>query len=133
MGWLTFTFTLQKKFKTMFGEELEVVRIHQQQENLKFLAHFKRKFIIHTGKRKDKSKTPDGKAAVEFFHLRSNGGALCTRLIQIQPDATYLNSAFWYVIRKLKRFTIRSNNQSFLFSVTFYMCLLKLKMSPNRA
>lgn len=95
MGWLTFTFTLQKKFKTMFGEELEVVRIHQQQENLKFLAHFKRKFIIHTGKRKDKSKTPDGKAAVEFFHLRSNGGALCTRLIQIQPDATYLNSAFW--------------------------------------
>lgn len=95
MGWLTFTFTLQKKFKTMFGEELEVVRIHQQQENLKFLAHFKRKFIIHTGKRKDKSKTPDGKAAVEFFHLRSNGGALCTRLIQIQPDASYLNSAFW--------------------------------------
>ena len=41
MGWLTFTFTLQKKFKTMFGEELEVVRIHQQQENLKFMSHFK--------------------------------------------------------------------------------------------
>ncbi|XP_065367478.1 protein flightless-1 [Calliphora vicina] len=98
MGWLTFTFTLQKKFKTMFGEELEVVRIHQQQENLKFLAHFKRKFIIHTGKRKDKSKTPDGKAAVEFFHLRSNGGALCTRLIQIQPDASFLNSAFCYIL-----------------------------------
>lgn len=34
MGWLTFTFTLQKKFKAMFGETLEVVRIHQQQENL---------------------------------------------------------------------------------------------------
>ncbi|XP_037955141.1 protein flightless-1 [Teleopsis dalmanni] len=98
MGWLTFTFTLQKKFKAMFGEELEVVRIHQQQENLKFMAHFKRKFIIHTGKRKDKSKTPDGKAAVEFFHLRSNGGALCTRLIQIQPDAVYLNSAFCYIL-----------------------------------
>lgn len=99
MGWLTFTFTLQKKFKTMFGEELEVVRIHQQQENLKFLAHFKRKFIIHSGKRKDKIKTPDSKAAVEFFHLRSNGGALTTRLIQIQPDATYLNSSFWFVFK----------------------------------
>lgn len=96
MGWLTFTFTLQKKFKTMFGEELEVVRIHQQQENLKFMAHFKRKFIIHIGKRKDKSKDSDIKPVVEFFHLRSNGGALCTRLIQIQPDASNLNSAFWY-------------------------------------
>ncbi|XP_017485393.1 PREDICTED: protein flightless-1, partial [Rhagoletis zephyria] len=95
MGWLTFTFTLQKKFKAMFGEELEVVRIHQQQENLKFMAHFKRKFIIHTGKRKDKSTL---KPAVEFFHLRSNGGALCTRLIQIQPDAANLNSAFCYIL-----------------------------------
>ncbi|KAL9915605.1 FLII actin remodeling protein [Glossina fuscipes fuscipes] len=98
MGWLTFTFTLQKKFKAMFGEELEVVRIPQQQENLKFLAHFKRKFIIHTGKRKDRSKTADGKAAVEFFHLRSNGGALCARLIQIQADASFLNSAFCYIL-----------------------------------
>ncbi|SPP86887.1 blast:Protein flightless-1 [Drosophila guanche] len=95
MGWLTFTFTLQKKFKAMFGEELEVMRIFQQQENLKFMSHFKRKFIIHTGKRKDKALTADGKAPVEFFHLRSNGGALTTRLIQINPDAVHLNSAFW--------------------------------------
>ncbi|KAL7745344.1 hypothetical protein ACLKA6_015362 [Drosophila palustris] len=98
MGWLTFTFTLQKKFKAMFGEELEVMRIFQQQENLKFMSHFKRKFIIHTGKRKTKSLTPDGKPAVEFFHLRSNGGALTTRLIQIQPDAVHLNSAFCYIL-----------------------------------
>ncbi|XP_053966666.1 protein flightless-1 [Anastrepha obliqua] len=98
MGWLTFTFTLQKKFKAMFGEELEVVRIHQQQENLKFMAHFKRKFIIHTGKRKDKSNNSSLKPSVEFFHLRSNGGALCTRLIQIQPDAVNLNSAFCYIL-----------------------------------
>jgi len=95
MGWLTFTFTLQKKFKAMFGEELEVVRIFQQQENLKFMSHFKRKFIIHTGKRKDKALTAKGKSPVEFFHLRSNGGALTTRLIQINPDAVHLNSAFW--------------------------------------
>ncbi|XP_067629202.1 protein flightless-1 isoform X2 [Eurosta solidaginis] len=98
MGWLTFTFTLQKKFKVMFGEELEVIRIHQQQENLKFMAHFKRKFIIHTGKRKDKLKATENKAVVELFHLRSNGGALCTRLIQIQPDAINLNSAFCYIL-----------------------------------
>lgn len=95
MGWLTFTFTLQKKFKSMFGEELEVVRIHQQQENLKFMAHFKRKFIIHYGRRKQKQLAPDGKQAVRFFQLRSNGSALCTRLLQITPDASLLNSEFW--------------------------------------
>lgn len=95
MAWLTFTFTLQKKFKAMFGEELEVVRIHQQQENLKFMAHFKRKFIIKNGRRKERIRTEDGKAPVELYHLRSNGSALCTRLIQIRTDAGALNSAFW--------------------------------------
>lgn len=29
MGWLTFTFSLQKKFESLFGEKLEVVRMHQ--------------------------------------------------------------------------------------------------------
>lgn len=46
-------FRLQKKFKELFGEDLEVVRLHQQQENFKFLAHFKRKMVIHLGKRKE--------------------------------------------------------------------------------
>jgi len=41
------SFSLQKKFKSLFGENLEVVRTHQQQENLKFMSYFKRKFIIH--------------------------------------------------------------------------------------
>lgn len=98
MGWLTFTFTLQKKFKETFGEELEVIRIHQQQEDFKFLSHFKRRFIIHEGRRKDKFKTPDGKNPVRFYHLRSNGSALCTRLIQIRPDPITLNSAFCYIL-----------------------------------
>lgn len=97
MGWLTFTFTLQKKFKAMFGDELEVVRIHQQQENLKFMAHFKRKFIIKNGRRRSSRETAPHKRSVEFYHLRSNGSALCTRLIQIKADAALLNSAFWYV------------------------------------
>ncbi|OAD58387.1 Protein flightless-1 [Eufriesea mexicana] len=96
MGWLTFTFSLQKKFKSLFGENLEVVRTHQQQENLKFLAYFKRKFIVHHGKRKQ-PKAP-GSNKVEFYHLRSNGSALCTRLIQIPADSTLLNSCFCYIL-----------------------------------
>ncbi|KAH1003281.1 hypothetical protein HUJ05_011209, partial [Dendroctonus ponderosae] len=94
MGWLTFTFTLQKKFKAIFGDKLEVVRTHQQQENIKFLAHFRRKFIIHQGKRKARDAS-----AVEFYHLRSNGSAIYTRLIQIAPDAALLNSAFCYLLK----------------------------------
>lgn len=88
--YLILYFSLLKKFKSLFGDKLEVVRTHQQQENLKFMAHFKRKFIIHNGKRKQKIPNK-----VEFYHLRSNGSALCTRLIQIPPDAVLLNSAFW--------------------------------------
>ncbi|XP_057668841.1 protein flightless-1 [Diorhabda carinulata] len=94
MGWLTFTFTLQKKFKALFQDKLEVLRTYQQQENMKFMAHFKRKFIIKQGKRNKKS----NKKEVEFYHLRSNGSALYTRLIQIQPNASYLNSAFCYIL-----------------------------------
>lgn len=82
----------------MFGETLEVVRIHQQQENLKFMSHFKGKFVIKTGKRLEKNKSAEAKLAVEFYHLRSNGSSLCTRLIQIKPDASLLNSAFCYIL-----------------------------------
>lgn len=138
MGWLTFTFTLQKKFKAMFGEELEVMRIFQQQENLKFMSHFKRKFIIHTGKRKDKGLSPEGKPLVEFFHLRSNGGALTTRLIQIQPDAVHLNSAFWSVEGRRGEWHNRISYLTFNFpppptTATFYMCQLKRRTSRSRA
>lgn len=52
MGWLTFTFSLQKKFEMLFGDKLEVVKMQQQQEAVKFMAHFKRKFVIHTGNRR---------------------------------------------------------------------------------
>lgn len=90
MGWLTFTFTLQKKFKALFQNKLEVVRTYQQQESMKLMAHFKRKFIIRQGSRREKDKN-----AVEFYHMRSNGSALYTRVVQIKPDASLLNSAFW--------------------------------------
>jgi hypothetical protein len=90
MGWLTFTFSLQKKFESLFGDKLEVVRTHQQQESFKFLSHFKRKMLIRWGKR------GGAPTDVELYHLRSNGfSALSTRTIQIPPDPSLLNSAFW--------------------------------------
>uniref|UniRef100_A0A7M4FCI6 FLII actin remodeling protein n=1 Tax=Crocodylus porosus TaxID=8502 RepID=A0A7M4FCI6_CROPO len=75
MGWLTFTFSLQKKFESLFPGKLEVVRMTQQQENPKFLSHFKRKFIIHKGKRKAKADS----LQPSLYHVRTNGSALCTR------------------------------------------------------
>lgn len=98
-------FSLQKKFKSLFGDKLEVVRTHQQQENLKFMAHFKRRFVIHTGRRKEK-KPADQAAPVEFYQLRSNGSALYTRLVQVKPDAITLNSAFWLELHYDMKFSL---------------------------
>ena len=98
MGWLTFTFSLQKKFESLFGEKLEVVKMQQQQENLKFMSHFPNGLLIKQGKRKDKQ-SPNWKAQTEFFHLRSNGSSLYRRCIQIKPDSGLLNSSFCYILK----------------------------------
>ncbi|CAB3227143.1 unnamed protein product [Arctia plantaginis] len=95
MGWLTFTFGLERKFKQLC-KKLEVVRTHQQQESLKFMSHFHRRFIIKDGKRNQKPE--EGRQPVELYELRSNGSALCTRLVQVKADATQLNSAFCYIL-----------------------------------
>nr|XP_015215598.1 PREDICTED: protein flightless-1 homolog [Lepisosteus oculatus] len=95
MGWLTFTFSLQKKFESLFPGKLEVVRMTQQQENLKFLSHFKRKFIVHKGKRKLK----DNNVQPSLYHIRTNGSALCTRTIQIPTDSSNLNSEFCFILK----------------------------------
>ncbi|CAH2096019.1 unnamed protein product [Euphydryas editha] len=95
MGWLTFTFGLERKFKQLC-RRLDVVRTHQQQESLKFLAHFRRRFVIRDGKRNQKPES--GRPPVELFELRSNGSALCTRLVQVKADAANLNSAFCYIL-----------------------------------
>ncbi|XP_053326968.1 protein flightless-1 homolog [Spea bombifrons] len=95
MGWLTFTFSLQKKFESLFPGKLEVVRMTQQQENAKFLSHFKRKFIIHKGKRR----TRDVGLQPSLYHMRTNGSALCTRCIQINTDCSQLNSEFCYILK----------------------------------
>lgn len=49
----------------------------QQQENPKFLSHFKRKFIIHRGKRK----VAQGTLQPSLYQIRTNGSALCTRWV----------------------------------------------------
>ena len=98
MGWLTFTFSLQKKFEALFGEKLEVIRMQQQQENPKFMSHFKHGLIIKKGNRRA-HKLPEWKAVAEFFHVRTNGSALCRRSIEIMPDAASLNSAFCYILK----------------------------------
>eukprot|EP00795_Rhopilema_esculentum_P009062 gene9062-16710_t len=93
MGWLTFTFSLQKKFEALFGDKLEVVRTKQQQEALKFLSHFKGKYIIHKGKRKHES------TGAELYHIRSTMGKLTRRCIQIECDGIHLNSEFCFILR----------------------------------
>ncbi|XP_029413961.1 protein flightless-1 homolog isoform X4 [Nannospalax galili] len=95
MGWLTFTFSLQKKFESLFPGKLEVVRMTQQQENPKFLTHFKRKFIIHRGKRK----VAQGALQPSLYQIRTNGSALCTRCIQINTDSSLLNSEFCFILK----------------------------------
>ncbi|CAH1794524.1 unnamed protein product [Owenia fusiformis] len=93
MGWLTFTFSLQKKFESLFGDKLEVVRTHQQQENLKFMAHFKRKFIIYQGKRQT------DREGTELFQMRSNGTPISTRTLQVPCTSTQLCSEFCYILK----------------------------------
>lgn len=91
-GWLTFTFSLKKKFK-----DIEIIKLNQQQESPQFLAHFNRKFVIHKGKRKtNKLENYDTK----MYHLRKNPySAICTRCIQL-PSATAQNlcSEFCYIV-----------------------------------
>lgn len=73
----------------------QVVRMTQQQENPKFLSHFKRRFVIHRGKRKEKAIPPQP----SLYHIRTNGGALCTRCIQINTDSGLLNSEFCFILK----------------------------------
>lgn len=97
MGWLTFTFSLQKKLEAWHNKKLEVIHMHQQQENLKFISHFEQQFIIHQGKRKSESPVKP----VALYHLRSNNNPLTLRCIEIEADSSRLNSGFCFIVRKL--------------------------------
>ncbi|CAD5220329.1 unnamed protein product [Bursaphelenchus xylophilus] len=97
MGWLHFTFTLQKKFESLFKDKLEVVRMYQQQENHKFLSHFQQKLTIKRGSRAERIKNPKPKVP-ELYQMRANGSSVNTRTIQIETSAKNLNSAFGYIL-----------------------------------
>lgn len=103
MGWLTFTFSLQKKFESLFGEKLEVIRMHQQQENLKFLSHFKQKFIIHKGKRDLRNNGPERFIGddVELYQLRSNCDPTTLRCIQINIKNVVLYASYCYILKTM--------------------------------
>lgn len=108
-GWLTFTFSLKKKFK-----DIEIIKLNQQQESPQFLAHFKRKFIIHKGKRKQSVQLYKGKNNQEqekemekqlamqtrMYQLRKNPhSAICTRCIQLEKAvAQNLCSEFCFLV-----------------------------------
>ena len=85
--------SLQKKFEMLFGDKLEVVRMHQQQENLKFMSHFKRKIVIKKGIRPTPRSEPK-KKNVEFYELRANGGSIPTRCIQVREIGTCLSPVY---------------------------------------
>ena len=108
MGWLTFTFGLQKKLKALFNNKLEVVQMHQQQENIKFLSHFRQKIIIHRGKRS--TAIPDN--PVGFYHLRSNRNPITLRCVEIEQDSSRLNSGFCYLLRVTKTIPIENGYTS---------------------
>ena len=99
MGWLTFTFSLQKKFEALFGEKLEVVKMQQQQENLKFMSHFANGLVIKKGSRRAPKLEPNWTSSPEFYQIRSNGSALCRRSIQVKCDSALLNSCFCYILK----------------------------------
>ena len=61
--------------------------MHQQQENLKFMSHFKRKIVIKKGIRPTPRSEPK-KKNVEFYELRANGGSIPTRCIQVREIRT---------------------------------------------
>lgn len=102
MGWFTFTFSLQKKFESMFDEKLEVVRQYQQQENLKFLSHFKRKFVIHSGQRQYTlpiSERLIKRDTLELFQLRSNCDPITLRCVENSRANVVLYSAYCYILK----------------------------------
>ena len=99
MGWLTFTFSLQKKFEALFGEKLEVIKMQQQQENLKFMAHFSNGLVIKKGSRRAQKLEPNWTSSPEFYQIRSNGSPLCRRCIQVKCDGSLLNSSFCFILK----------------------------------
>lgn len=71
--------------------------MYQQQENHKFLSHFKKRLVIRKGRRNLTMNL--GGRWPELFQLRANGSAVCTRTIQVDARSEKLNSAFCFILR----------------------------------
>lgn len=72
-----------------------MVRLYQQQENHKFLSHFKKRFLICRGSRIERNACLQ---KPQLFHMRANGSPINTRTIEIDCTSKNLNSAFTYIL-----------------------------------
>lgn len=107
LAWLRFNFSLRKDMEARLSRnphpdgqplKVEFKRVHQQQEDLYFLAHFMRRMVIHSGHYRDRD-TPERQNSVQLYHLRMNGNPIATRCIEVKPTPTNLNSCFSYICR----------------------------------
>lgn len=92
-------------FFSEFQDKLEVVRMYQQQENQKFLAHFKKRCIIKRGRR-NLGLLPGAQPYPALFLTRANGSSISTRTIQVDLKLENLNSEFCCILRFPLRYII---------------------------
>ncbi|KAF7255509.1 hypothetical protein EG68_07069 [Paragonimus skrjabini miyazakii] len=107
LHWLSFNFSVRKDMETRLsinpnadGRPLKVEfkRVRQQQEDLLFLSHFQRQFIIHNGKYRDRA-DETRRDAIQMYYMRANGNAISTRSIEVSPSAIHLNACFSYIVK----------------------------------
>ncbi|XP_065846608.1 protein flightless-1 homolog isoform X2 [Oscarella lobularis] len=107
MGWLTFTFSFQRKMEKMIPD-LQVIRTRQQQEPLKLLAHFGSPIVIQRGERRlpideddedDENDTSGSRRESQLLQVRANGSSLYTRVVEVPTDVQSLNSEFCYILK----------------------------------
>lgn len=102
-GYLTFAFSLKKKFEELFGDKLSIERIHQQQEPLEFLALFHPIFVIHRGFRPIHSQlNKKASGSNKFYQIRDTMGLLTLRCIEIDLDSQLLCSRLFYILASEK-------------------------------
>lgn len=105
--WLQFNFSIKKDMELKFSgmndsaiskdalRKVETRRMFQQQEMSMFLAHFHHRFVIHTGRYQDRY-SEQRKNRVEFYYLRENGNALCTRTIEVSIRLGFGAGGFYW-------------------------------------
>ncbi|KAL3319926.1 hypothetical protein Ciccas_001406 [Cichlidogyrus casuarinus] len=107
VGWVTFNLSLRKDMETRLAYNaadpthplsVSFKHIHQQQEDIVFLAYFQRQLVIHRGKYRDRA-CQDRCESVQFYQLRANGNPIMTRCVEISPKVAALNSCFSYILR----------------------------------